>query len=65
MLFEFLDTAFDFSGYVRGTRVVLPTGAPEIKHAAIFDPRDCFDKLRESFKGFSYMHCRMSVRILT
>ena len=47
--YEFLDRSCDNNGLIKGTRTACPADAPVSKYLAIFDPRECFDKLRESF----------------
>ena len=47
--YDFLHSTCDSDGYVKGTRLICPNDAPNSKYLAIFDARDCFDKLREAF----------------
>ena len=47
--YDFLEDAYDSYGYVRGTRIAFPEGGPKTKYAAVLNPSDFYDKLRESF----------------
>jgi hypothetical protein len=47
--YDFLDTAYNDDGYVRGTRCEFPADGPTCKYTALFDDRPMFDSLHEAF----------------
>jgi hypothetical protein len=47
--YDFLNTAHNEDGYVRGTSCEFPADGPTCKYTSLFDERPMFDSLREAF----------------
>jgi hypothetical protein len=56
--YDFLNTAYNDDGYVRGTRCEFPADGPKCKYTALFDDRPMFDSLREVFLVWADASCR-------